>query len=138
VLTRVRAAVVAGGALGSVGRVALDAAAWGDAWLGMTAVPWPTLVVNVTGTFVLALLGGRLSDPVARAAVLTGALGAWTTVSTLAVEVVDATLLREPAGIAYLVVTVTSGVLAAWAGERLAPHAPSEAVVPSPEAGVRS
>lgn len=133
---RVRAAVVAGGALGSVGRVALDVAAWGGAWT-TTALPWPTLVVNVTGTFVLALIGGRLSDPVARAAVLTGALGAWTTVSTLAVEVVDAALLREPAGIAYLVVTVASGVLAAWAGERLAPHEPTEAVVPSSDAGVR-
>lgn len=109
---RIRLAVLLGGALGSAGRVGLGAALG-----GMTTFPLATLVVNVTGTAALAVLGLRLGHPVVRAMVLTGALGAWTTVSSLAVETVElgdaGGLLRA---VAYVGLTLAAGVVAARAG----------------------
>lgn len=127
VVARVRLAVAVGGAVGSVGRVAIGramdvAAAGAGGWAVVADLPWATLFVNVTGAFALALLGRHLSSPVVRAAVLTGAIGAWTTVSTLAVEVLDAALLggrAAAAGATYLVVSVAAGVLAVRLGERV-------------------
>lgn len=110
---RIRLAVLLGGALGSAGRVGLGAALA----TATVVVPAATLVVNVTGTAALAVLGRRLVDPVARAMVLTGAIGAWTTVSGLAVETVA---LGDTGGAlratGYLVVTLGSGLLATFVG----------------------
>ena len=119
-----RLAVAVGGAVGTVGRVALDRAATatlvGPGWTSVAGLPWATLLVNVSGAFALALLGRRIPGTALRAGVLTGAIGAWTTVSTLAVEVVDGVLLGGAAAAlaaTYLVVTVAAGVLAVRLGE---------------------
>lgn len=80
--------------------------------------PLGTLVVNVTGSFVLGLVGA--SGPWA-AVIGTGFAGGYTTLSTLSWETLG--LLEEGAGpraALNLVATVSLGLLAAAAGVALA------------------
>ena len=108
------ALVAAGGALGTALRYGLFLAVpvHGDAF------PWTTLGVNVSGAFLLGVVVARCAAaPRARLLLGTGVLGAYTTFSTLAVELV----LRAGDGrvglaAGYAVVTVTAGVAAAVAG----------------------
>lgn len=91
--------------------------------------PWSTLAVNVTGAFLLGMLieavaraggeGGRLGR--LRLLAGTGFMGAFTTYSTLAVEV-DQLGSHRRVGLAvlYLTVSVVGGLAAAAAGIRLA------------------
>ena len=87
--------------------------------------PWGTLVVNVTGSFVLGLAVGALSHRVAvhpdlRVAVTVGFLGAYTTFSTLTFETHE--LVRSGAGAAAagnIVLSIAGGLLAVWAGMSL-------------------
>ncbi len=112
---RIRLAVVLGGALGSLGRVAVGSV------LGAASLPVATLAVNLTGTAALALLGVRLRDPVLRAGVLTGAIGAWTTVSGLAVDTVAIVGDRRLAtALGYLALTLGAGLTATVAGRAVA------------------
>lgn len=84
--------------------------------------PWGTVVVNLSGCFLLGLLsvvlGERLGvDPAVRLAVTVGFLGAFTTYSTFAYE--TAVLGRDGAWLAAaanVVVSVSAGVGAAWLG----------------------
>jgi CrcB protein len=113
--------IVLGGALGTAGRAALEGA-YSPA---VDALPWVTLVINVAGSFLLAMLLEALSTAGAdrgwrravRLAVGTGVLGGFTTYSTFMVE--SAERLREShlvvAG-AYLVGSVLLGLAAAGAG----------------------
>lgn len=112
--------VAVGGALGALGRGALEA-----------AVParggWPvtTLVINVVGAGLLGVLLGVVEThvswaPLARPLLGTGLLGGFTTMSTFCVEVVklsDAS--RGGLAAAYVVVTVVGGLVAAFAGTAL-------------------
>jgi CrcB protein len=82
--------VALGGALGSVARFACSTAA--ARWLG-AAFPWGTLFVNVTGSFAIGLLaalvaadGRPLLGGDARAFVLVGVLGGFTTFSSFSLE----------------------------------------------------
>jgi CrcB protein len=92
-------AVALGGALGSVARYAVSLAA--ARWLGAT-FPWGTLLVNVAGSFAIGLLAalvtadGRpaLGDG-ARAFVMIGILGGFTTFSSFSLETL--TLARDGA-----------------------------------------
>ena len=80
------------GFLGAVSRYHLDS------WVGRRAggrFPWGTMIVNVTGCFLLGLLlayftfrfrGGRPVDADLRVAVTVGFVGAYTTFSTYARE----------------------------------------------------
>lgn len=86
--------------------------------------PVATLLVNLTGSFVLGVLIGLASTPVVGAVYMlalagTGFCGALTTMSTFSLETVA--LLRErrwvTAGL-YLAVSVTGGVLAILLGSR--------------------
>jgi CrcB protein len=74
--------------------------------------PWGTLLVNVSGSAALALLAG--AGPTTMTVIGSGALGAYTTFSTFAVEV--DTLARRAVGlaIAYGTLTVVLCVGAAW------------------------
>jgi fluoride exporter len=113
--------VAVGGAVGAVSRVAL--ATWFPTVPGR--LPWVTLVENLTGAFLLALvltvLTERLAlDPAVRLLVCTGMLGAFTTYSTLAVELdrliaVGALIVAA----AYVALTLLGGLTAALAGLRL-------------------
>lgn len=111
-------AVAAGGALGTWGR-----------WWATTTWPQPldrfpatTFAVNVLGALLLGLLvavlfEGRPERTGVRAFLATGVLGAFTTFSTLAVEVV---VLVESGRLwvagAYLALSLVVGVVAAAAG----------------------
>jgi CrcB protein len=80
--------VGAGGFFGAISRYLVDG--WVSAATG-GGFPWGTLVVNVTGSFVLGLLfaasveRGVLPAEI-RAPVLVGFIGAYTTFSTLTLE----------------------------------------------------
>jgi fluoride exporter len=82
--------------------------------------PWGTLVVNVTGAFVLgALAGATISQDALRLAG-TGFLGGYTTFSTWMLEshrlAEDG---RARLGAANLLVSLLAGVAAAWLGQQL-------------------
>lgn len=84
--------------------------------------PWGTLVVNLTGCFLLGLLAGALGgragvDPALRLALTVGFLGAYTTFSTFSLQAVR---LAEGGAVgsaaAYVTASVVVGLGAAWAG----------------------
>ncbi len=106
------AAIFLGGALGTVARYLLEA----HHPIPAGSFPWPTLLVNLSGSLAIGLLV-PLSEhvtpraPLFRPLVIVGLLGGWTTYSTLAV---DATLLAKGGDVvtclAYLVATVAGGL----------------------------
>ena len=110
-----------GGALGALARwgLSLVIPAAAEGW------PWATLLVNLTGCFLLGALSAVLAHrspepPWARPFLGVGVLGGYTTYSTFAVEVVElvddgAVLLAA----GYLVASVVGGVLAVALGARL-------------------
>lgn len=110
--------VAAGGALGSAGRYGLARALP----VASTTFPTTTLLVNLVGAFGLGLLLEHLlrrgqADGWIRLVVGIGLLGAFTTFSTLTVEV--AGLLRDgEAGLAtaYVSASVAGGLVACVAG----------------------
>ena len=110
-------AVAVGGAVGSVARYA--------ATLALTpfgaAFPWATLLVNVTGAFLIGvfsrLFAGGDSDPVVRLALTTGLCGGFTTFSAFSAEVV--TLVqqgRTGRAALYVVVSMLLGLGATAVG----------------------
>lgn len=82
--------VMAGGSAGALARYGLGyfiAQQWGARF------PWGTLVINLTGCFLIGLafaLGDRnILGPSARIALMTGFLGAYTTFSTYGLETIN-------------------------------------------------
>lgn len=114
--------VAAGGTVGTLARVALAERfpTVPGGW------PWATFAQNISGAFVLAvvltlLTATTISDHQVRLAVCTGALGAFTTYSTLTGEVADRVLTGHGwLGIGYALGSVVAGVAAAVLGVRLA------------------
>lgn len=97
------------GAVGAVARYRLGLA------IGVRPFPWATLAVNISGSFLLALLvtGPWMSrwSPVTTTAVAIGLLGAFTTFSAFGYETF--TLLRtgrEQAALVYMSVSLIGGV----------------------------
>jgi CrcB protein len=85
--------VAVGGALGSVARYGCSTAAW--RWLG-AGFPYGTLFVNVAGSFAIGLLaalvaadGRPLLGNDARAFLLVGVLGGFTTFSSFSLETLE-------------------------------------------------
>ena len=110
-------AVAAVGGVGAVARFAVDGAVAGR--LGRE-FPYGTLVVNLSGSFVLGLaVGAALSDDAYRI-VGTGLIGAYTTFSTWMFE---SHRLAEDGELAFaalnFLVSVVLGVAVAWAGREL-------------------
>lgn len=107
-------AVFVGGAVGTLCRHGVDELMASSA----TTWPWSTFAVNVVGSLALGLLVGRIADADRPARLLlgTGFLGGFTTYSALAVQT-DA-LLRDDlvTGLAYPVVSVLAGLVAALVG----------------------
>lgn len=119
-------AVLAGGLTGTALRLGIDALLpHGD-----DGFPLSTLLINVTGSFVLGMLVSRVW-PVApvwlRAGLGAGLLGAFTTFSAVVASLFTLTRANE-AGLAvgYLAVTVAAGWLAAIAGIRLVAGRPTQ------------
>lgn len=105
------------GGVGAIARFALDAAVGGR--LG-TAFPYGTLVVNVSGAFLLGALAGAAVGPTANRLVGTGLLGAFTTFSTWALEshrLAEDGHTRPSA--ANFIISLVLGLGAAWAGRRV-------------------
>jgi fluoride exporter len=133
------ALVALGGAVGAVARVGLAER------FPVTPgrIPWTTLAENVAGAFLLGLVLTLLAERVAagpgwRLVLCTGALGAFTTYSTLAIELVRLTGdgQARTAG-AYAVASLVLGLAAALLGIRLARLVPRSARRrrPGPETG---
>ena len=110
------AAIFAGGAIGAVLRVWLSqhfAQATAD-W------PWTIFVINITGSFALGYFGTRLQERLPqstyrRPLLGTGLCGAYTTFSTMQVELVnmvDAHSYGLAAG--YALATIGAGFTAIW------------------------
>lgn len=108
--------VAIGGAIGASTRYGVHRAFLKLDW---TDFPWATLVVNVVGCFVFALIGGLLVSKNPRyaeeyrALILIGFCGALTTFSSFAGE---SLLSGWGKGSIYIVASVLGGLLAAYGG----------------------
>ncbi len=109
-------AIFAGGAIGALARV----------WLsqrfmqGDTSWPWTIFAINLSGSFLLAYLATRLQERLPqstyrRPALGTGFCGAYTTFSTMQVEIVKMAVAGDW-GLAcgYGFASLTAGLLAIW------------------------
>lgn len=114
--------VAVGGAVGASARVAVSAvvpAAQGG-W------PWATLAANLSGALLLGLLlrviGESLTGGVwARPLIGTGIIGAFTTFSTLSLEIERlASAGRIVVAVGYAGTTLAGGLLAVWVGSAAA------------------
>lgn len=113
--------VALGGALGSVARFACSGLA--ARWLGL-GFPWGTFFVNVLGSFAIGLLASLATSDgrpwlgtEARAFVIVGILGGFTTFSSFSLETL--TLARNGAAGAagaYVLISVVICLAAAWVG----------------------
>jgi fluoride exporter len=116
--------ILLGGACGTGCRYGLSLLI--NSWLGARAFPWATLVINVTGSFLIGLIAELyhaqvFSSATWRLALVTGLLGGYTTFSAFSLE--NLQLLRDGAigsALAYAVGSVVLGVSAAWLGMRAA------------------
>ena len=116
-------AIAMGGAVGAVARFVLSNQVY--AWFGR-GFPYGTLVVNVIGSLLMGLLSvwfleRSIADPLWRAAVLVGVLGAFTTFSTFSLEtfvlIESGEWLRA---ISNMLVSVSACVVSVWVGVTLA------------------
>ncbi|MGI8506508.1 MAG: fluoride efflux transporter CrcB [Solirubrobacteraceae bacterium] len=111
------AAIFLGGAIGALLRVGLGLRFSGGApdW------PWTTFVINVTGSLALAYFATRLQERLPqstyrRPLLGTGLCGAYTTFSTMQVEIVKM-LDHHRYGLAggYALASIAAGYVAIWA-----------------------
>ena len=122
------AAVAAGGAAGAVLRHLLGVAFATDGF------PWATFAINVSGSFLLALLPVLAvvrRRPTLAAALGPGLLGGYTTLSAYSEE--SRVLLadgRVVVGAAYVVGTLVACLLAVALAERLSAHRPGSEEAP--------
>ncbi|MDO7867890.1 fluoride efflux transporter FluC [Nocardioides jiangxiensis] len=104
-------AAALGGAAGALARWGVD-----QAWPAGTGFPWGTLTINITGSFLLALLPAFATvrrHPVLPVLLGTGVLGGWTTLSTYANQ--SRSLIAEGHGgtaLTYVATTLVACVLA--------------------------
>jgi len=114
--------VALGGALGSVARYLVGV--HGGRLLG-TAFPWSTLIINVTGSFLIGVFAESFAlrwdaAPSTRVFLVVGICGGYTTFSTFSLEVV--TLVNRDqylAAAAYILASVVVSVAALFAGLHL-------------------
>lgn len=125
-------AVAAGGALGGGGRYGVDQLMAVDP----AGIPWPTFTVNVAGSFVLAALLVLILEVWPprrhlRPFLCTGFLGAFTTFSSLTVEVDQRWAHGHLyAGTSYLLISVlggfAAGLLGLALGHRIVARGPAQ------------
>ena len=110
--------VAAGGALGAVARFLVGsgfARRFGTGW------PWGTLVINLSGCFLIAVLTARLTSPQWRYLLPVGFVGAYTTFSTFGYETMRLVQLGRPAGaLAYVLASNVLGFAAVLLGSWVA------------------
>lgn len=109
------------GLAGFVGAVLRFGVTYGVNNLAPRGFPYGTLVVNLTGCFLLAVIVTLLRDrdvsDGVRVAITVGFLGAYTTFSSFIVEVFDLFKGGHSArAVAYLAISIGLGLTAAWLG----------------------
>lgn len=110
-------ALAAGGIVGTLSRYFVSG-------LFAGGLPWGTLAVNLTGCFLIGLFdaatrGKGLGGPHGRMLLMTGFCGAYTTFSTLILEL-DVLLQTSPLrGAAYVVISLAAGLALFRAGALL-------------------
>lgn len=109
--------IALGGGAGSVCRYLV--------WRALTptdsAFPIGTFAVNILGCFAIGVLGSRLTGETERLALMTGFVGGFTTFSAFGLETLN--LIRNGSAsvaAAYVACSNAGGLVAAWAGWRLA------------------
>lgn len=111
--------VFLGGGLGAVARWSVGQ--WLSTYTIFNGFPWPTLFINMIGSFVLGLLGGLCQTrPLALAFLGVGVCGGFTTFSTFSVETVK--LMEEGRVLAaggYVTSSVAAAVVGAWIGRAI-------------------
>lgn len=117
------ASVAAGGVLGSISRYLISLLI-----PMISGFPWPTLFVNITGSFIIGFYStltgpdGRLFAGVRqRQFVMTGFCGGYTTFSSFSLETVrllQAGMMRTAS--IYIAVSVVTWLVAVWLGSTLA------------------
>ena len=117
---RALVAVLVGGAIGTVLRLGLD-----DLIVHHdNGFPWSTLIANVTGSFVLAILVSRvwpISPAWLRAGLGPGVLGGFTTFSAMIASMVTLAASGDiPSALLYIVLSLVLGFGAAALGFRIA------------------
>ena len=115
---RTALAIALAGAAGALAR-------WGlNSWFGprFASFPWGTLLINVTGSFVIGVLFAVLVErgvgsETLRLALMTGFLGAYTTFSAFSLETLR--LVEQGAAraaVANVFLSVSLGLVAVWLG----------------------
>lgn len=113
-----------GGALGCGCRYAVGLLV--NSWLKHPKFPYATLFINLSGSFVIGMLGELyrlqvLTSAEWRLALITGLLGGYTTFSAYSLE--NLSLLRAGEwvlAVTYASASVLFGLLCAWLGMRIA------------------
>ena len=113
--------VILGSAIGGAGRYALSGVVAN--WIGAT-FPWGTLIVNVTGCFVIGIFdtvtgpdGGVFVPTNIRILVMVGVCGGYTTFSSFGLEILN--LVRSGewfAAQAYILTSVVFCLMGVWLG----------------------
>jgi CrcB protein len=128
------AAVAVGGVIGTAARWALDSAVPHTS----SQFPLSTLITNIVGTFVLAMLTAGLwtrGDVPAwvKAGVGPGLLGTYTTFSAVVLALVTIAEANLPGlAVLYFMVTVVAGLAAAIAGMEIGRRLPPSGTAPAP------
>lgn len=109
-----------GGAMGAISRYLVYEAA--IVWAKNSWLPLGTITVNISGCFIIGLLGGlaetrAVFSPDMRALVFIGFLGGFTTFSTFGFETFFFIRNGQPLmALANVLLQVTAGLAAVWAG----------------------
>ena len=115
---RLIAFVAAGGAIGAVARYLLQQ------WIPSDTMPWGTMAANLVGSFLLGAMFGAIAagSVLSEETVLllgTGVLGAFTTMSTFAVDAIRIGNDNPSNSITMALITVVGSIGLAWVGWRL-------------------
>ncbi len=112
--------IALGGAVGATGRFLLTT------WLFVPGqFPWPTLLINIAGSFAIGLLWGLgfqqpWFEAWGRYLLVVGVLGGFTTFSAFSLETVGLVEGgRVTEAVIYVVASVLTCVASAWLGQRL-------------------
>jgi len=112
-------AIALGGSLGAVSRYWVSSKTY--LWLG-TEFPYGTLMVNISGSFIMGFLAIFLSEKIElpeeiKFALLVGFLGSYTTFSTFALDGLQAFQNGAFMKVAlYILISVTGSLLGVWMG----------------------
>jgi CrcB protein len=122
-------AVLVGGLVGTGLRLGIDAVL---PHVAPGAFPLSTLVINVVGSFALALLVARLWPTApgwVRFGLGTGLLGSFTTFSALVVSLLQLSFAFPAVAVLYLGASLVLGLGAAWLGLRIGRPEPTRITV---------